>query len=74
MFLLDADGVAASAGSSCSSGALEPSSALAAMGVSPDLAAGALRLSLGWATTDAEVEHALAVVPAVVERLRRAAA
>ena len=74
LFLCDAEGVAASAGSSCASGALEPSSALAAMGVAPELAAGALRLSLGWCTTDAEVDHALAVIPAAVERLRRAAA
>ena len=67
---LGQDGLCASGGSSCSSGALEPSHVLAAMGVSPDLAAGALRLTLGPATTDADVERALAVVPAAVRRLR----
>ena len=71
LFLADEAGVMASAGSSCASGALEPSSVLAAMGVDPVLAVGALRCSLGWSTTDAEVDHALAVLPAVVDQLRR---
>ena len=43
---------------------------LAAMGVDRDAAVGSLRLSLGFASTDAEVDHALAVVPAAVARLR----
>ncbi|MCU1357767.1 MAG: putative cysteine desulfurase, partial [Acidimicrobiales bacterium] len=72
LFLLDEAGVAASAGSSCASGALEPSHVLAAMGVDPHLAAGALRLSLGWNSTDADVDRALAVIPAAVEQLRSA--
>ncbi len=67
---LGRDGLCASGGSSCSSGALEPSHVLAAMGVAPELAAGALRLTLGPATTDADVERALAVVPEAVRRLR----
>jgi cysteine desulfurase len=41
------------------------------MGVDPALAAGSLRLSLGWASTDAEVDHALAAIPPAVEQLRR---
>jgi cysteine desulfurase len=64
-------GLCASGGSSCASGALEPSAVLAAMGVDPTLATGALRLTLGYGTTDADVEQALAIVPAVVEILRR---
>ncbi|MGI8756377.1 MAG: cysteine desulfurase family protein [Acidimicrobiales bacterium] len=70
LFLLDRAGVAASAASSCASGAMEPSHVLAAMAVPTVLARGALRLSLGWCSTDAEVEHALVVIPAVVGRLQ----
>ena len=70
---LGAEGVCASGGSSCASGALEPSHVLAAMGVAPGLAAGAVRFTLGYGTTDADVDRALAVVPAVVATLRRRA-
>ena len=70
LFLLERDGIAASAASSCASGAQEPSPVLAAMGVDRVTAAGSLRLSLGWASTDADVDHALAVIPTAVERLR----
>jgi cysteine desulfurase len=72
LFLLDEAGVAASAGSSCSSGALEPSHVVRALGVAPDWAGGALRLSLGWSTTDEEIDHALAVIPEAIGRLRTA--
>ncbi|MHB1775942.1 MAG: cysteine desulfurase family protein [Acidimicrobiales bacterium] len=71
LVLLDADGVCVSAGSSCASGALEPSHVLAAMGLEGDAARGALRFSLGRASTAADVDRALAAVPAAVERLRR---
>ncbi|HEX4126981.1 MAG TPA: cysteine desulfurase family protein [Acidimicrobiales bacterium] len=64
--------VCVSGGSSCASGALQPSHVLGAMGVAPALAAGALRLTLGYSTTDVDVDRALAVVPAVVAALRRA--
>ncbi len=67
------EGVCASGGSSCASGALEPSHVLAAMGVPPGLAAGAVRFTLGYSTTDADVDRALQVVPAVVAALRRRA-
>lgn len=70
LFLLDREAIAASAASSCASGALEPSHVLAAMGVPRELAAGSLRLSLGPDTTDADVGRALAVIPAAVARLR----
>ncbi len=70
LFLLERDGVAASAASSCASGAQEPSHVLAAMGVDRVTAGGSLRLSLGHASTDADVDHVLAVLPPAVERLR----
>jgi cysteine desulfurase len=62
--------VCVSGGSSCASGALQPSHVLSAMGVAPALAAGALRVTLGYTTTDADVDRALTVVPAVVAALR----
>jgi cysteine desulfurase len=68
---LGAEGVCASGGSSCASGALEPSHVLAAMGVVAELAAGAVRLTLGYDTSDADVDRTLAVVPEVAARLRR---
>jgi cysteine desulfurase len=70
LFLLDRAGVSASAASSCASGAMEPSHVLAAMGVPKEQAAGALRLSLGWCSTDADVDLALDVIPAVIDKLR----
>lgn len=70
LFLLDQDGVAATAASSCSSGATEPSAVLAALGVPVERARGSLRLTLGWSTTDADVDRALAVVPDAVARAR----
>jgi cysteine desulfurase len=66
-------GVCASGGSSCASGALEPSHVLTAMGVPDDLARGAIRFTLGYGTTDADVDRALAIVPAAVASLRRQA-
>jgi cysteine desulfurase len=74
LVLLDRAGVCASAASACASGAQQRSHVLAAMGVPDALAVGALRLSLGWASTDADVDTALEVVPAAVAQLRRAAA
>jgi cysteine desulfurase len=73
LFLLDEAGVCASAASACASGAHQASHVLAAMGVPPEQARGALRLSLGWSTTAADVDQVLAVVPAAVTRLRAAA-
>ena len=70
---LGAEGVCASGGSSCASGALEPSHVLGAMGVDRGLAAGAVRLTLGYSTSDADVDRALRAVPAVVAALRRRA-
>ena len=70
LFLLDEAGVAASAASSCASGAQQASGVLGAMGVAPGLAAGSLRLSLGATTTTDEIDLVLEVLPAAVARLR----
>lgn len=70
LFLLEREDVSASAASSCASGAVQTSHVLAAMGVDPALAKGSLRLSLGHDTTPAEIDDALVVIPAAVERLR----
>ncbi len=69
LFLLDQEGLRASAASSCSSGAQDPSHVLAAMGVPREVAQGSLRLSLGHTTTEADISAALAIIPPAVERL-----
>ena len=71
LFLIDAEGVRASAASSCSSGAQDPSHVLAAMGVPREVALGSLRLSLGHTSDAADVERAVDVIAAAVERLDR---
>ena len=68
--MADQAGIAASAGAACSSGAVEPSHVLAAMGLGPEEAASGVRFSLGVTTTDEDVDHALARIPDVVIRLR----
>jgi cysteine desulfurase len=70
LYLLDTAGVCASAASACSSGALQVSHVLAAMGVAPELARGALRLSLGHTTTAADVDRAIDVLADAVRRVR----
>jgi len=70
VILLDQAGIAASAGAACSSGAVEPSHVLAAMGLGPAEASSGVRFSLGVTTTDDDVERALARIPDVVDRLR----
>lgn len=71
LFLLDEAGVCASAASACASGAMEPSHVLAAMGVSRDLAFGALRLTLGRATVEADIDRGIEAVVGAVRRLRK---
>jgi cysteine desulfurase len=72
LVLLDDAGVCASAGSACTSGAIEPSHVLTAMGVGSEDALSSLRLSLGTTTTEAEVDLAVKAVTDAVARLRRA--
>jgi cysteine desulfurase len=71
LFLLDEADVCASAASACASGAMDPSHVLAAMGVERSVAMGALRLSLGHTTTEADIDRAIDVIVASVHRLRR---
>jgi cysteine desulfurase len=71
LFLLDEADVCASAASACASGAMEPSHVLAAMGVPTARAQGALRMSLGYTTTQADVDRAVDVVAESVTQLRR---
>jgi cysteine desulfurase len=70
LLLLDMNGVSASSGSACTSGSLDPSHVLLAIGRVHDVAHGSLRLSLSEYNTDEEVDHVLAVVPRVVQQLR----
>ncbi len=70
LVLLDRHGLAAAAGASCASGALEASPVLVAMGVPDDLARGSLRLSLGSTTTDADIDTAIEIVATAAEQLR----
>ena len=70
LLLLDAKGVCASSGSACTSGSLDPSHVLLAIGRVHDVAHGSLRLSLCHYNTEEEVDHILAVVPEVVQLLR----
>jgi cysteine desulfurase len=67
---LDLQGIACSTGAACSSGAVEPSHVLLAIGLSADQARSSLRFSLGRATTAAEIDRAAAIIPPTVERLR----
>ncbi len=70
LIALDLEGIAVSTGSACSSGTLEPSHVLKAMRLPPGRTQGALRFSLGPTNTEAEVDHVLRVLPALVDKLR----
>jgi cysteine desulfurase len=67
---MDLKGVSVSTGAACSSGAIEASHVLTAMGLGPELARGSVRFSLGKQNTEEEVEYVLGLVPEVVEKLR----
>jgi len=70
LLALDMADIAASSGSACTTGALEPSHVLTAMGIDRDLAHASLRLTLGRHTTDAEIDRVLDVLPGIVHKLR----
>jgi cysteine desulfurase len=74
LVLLDLAGVAVSLGSACAAGAAEPSHVLRAMGRDPEAARNGIRLSLGPATTDAEIDRVLGLLPALVAQVRTGAA
>ena len=67
---LDLKGLAVSTGAACSSGAIEPSHVLLAMGLKPERARSSIRFSLGKQTTEEDIDFALALVPETVARLR----
>jgi cysteine desulfurase len=67
---LDLEGIAVSSGSACTSGSLKPSHVLTAMGLTPEIAQGSLRFSLGLGNTEEDVEYVLGVLPEIVNRLR----
>jgi len=68
---LDLEGIAVSTGSACSSGSLDPSHVLIAMGLRPDVVQGSLRFSLCYHNTDEEIDRTIPVLEAVVQRLRK---
>jgi cysteine desulfurase len=70
LIALDLEGVAVSTGSACSSGTLEPSHVLRAMGLPPHRTQNSIRVSLGLGNTDADVDYLLEKLPAVVTKLR----
>ena len=70
LLYLDMKGVSVSAGAACSAGALEPSHVLTAMGISPELAKGTIRISLDETNTQADAEFLMEVIPDAVARLR----
>lgn len=67
---LDMKGIAASSGSACTSGSLEPSHVLLAMGIPPEVAHGSIRITLGRDNTEADIDYFMEVMPPIVERLR----
>lgn len=70
LLMLDINGVAASSGSACTSGSLDPSHVLLAMGLSQEVAHGSLRLTLSEFTTEQEIDYVLDLLPKVAKRLR----
>jgi cysteine desulfurase len=72
LLLFDKEGLCCSAGSACSSGSINPSHVLTAMGVSRDEARASLRFSFGRTTTEAEIDRALEIIPRIVAKLRAA--
>lgn len=68
---LDLQGIAASSGSACSSRSLKPSHVLAALGLPPELIHGSVRMTLGRANTESDVDYVLEVLPGIVARLRQ---
>ncbi|QNB45307.1 cysteine desulfurase NifS [Thermanaerosceptrum fracticalcis] len=67
---LDMKGIAASSGSACTSGSLDPSHVLMAMGICHEIAHGSVRMTLGKANTEEDIDYVLEVLPPIVERLR----
>lgn len=71
LLMLDIKGIAASSGSACTSGSLDPSHVLLAIGLEHEIAHGSLRISLGYQNTKEEIDYLLEVLPPIVDRLRQ---
>ena len=70
LLMLDLNGIAASSGSACTSGSLDPSHVLLALGLPHEIAHGSLRLSIGEINTDEDIDYVIEVLPGIVQRLR----
>lgn len=70
LLLLDSMGVCASSGSACTSGSLDPSHVLLAIGLPHEIAHGSLRLTMGAGTTEQDVDYVLEIIPQIIKRLR----
>ena len=70
LLMLDLKGVSASSGSACTSGSLDPSHVLLALGLPHEIAHGSLRLTFGDDNTEEDIDYILSVVPPIIERLR----
>lgn len=70
LLMLDMKGVAGSSGSACTSGSLDPSHVLLAMGIPHEEAHGSLRLTLGKSNTEADIDYVIEILPPIIERLR----
>ncbi|MQA90058.1 MAG: aminotransferase class V-fold PLP-dependent enzyme [Gemmatimonas sp.] len=70
LVMLDLEGIAASSGSACSSGGVNPSHVLTTMGIPADVAGPSVRFSLGRETTEKQIDEAIAILPPLMERLR----
>ena len=70
LLLLDREGICASSGSACTTGSLDPSHVLSAMGISPMRARGSVRFSLGLYNTEEEVDHLIKTLPPIIAKLR----
>ena len=70
LLMLDINGIAASSGSACTSGSLDPSHVLLAMGLTHEVAHGSLRMTLSEYTTEEEIDYVLEILPQIVKRLR----
>ena len=67
---MDIAGIEASTGSACASGSLEPSHVLVAIGLEPELAHGSIRFSLGWGTSEEDVNYIIETMPSIIQKLR----